>query len=59
MQKATQTPIILMRIFIVASKTAQALARHGDVRLTMNVYLHIDQQEQVAAIGMLKGVEAS
>ncbi len=41
----------------VSPKTAQALARHSDIRLTMNVYTHIDQQEQAAAIGMLKGVE--
>ncbi len=40
----------------VSPKTAQALARHSDIRLTMNVYTHIDQQEQVAAIGMLAGV---
>ncbi len=39
----------------VSPKTA--LARHSDIRLTMNVYTHIDQQEQAAAIGMLKGVE--
>lgn len=28
----------------VSPKTAQALARHSDIRLTMNVYSHIDQQ---------------
>ncbi len=39
----------------VPPKTAQALARHGDIRLTMNTYSHVGQQEQVAAIGMLKG----
>ncbi len=38
-------------------KTTQALARHNNIRLTMNVYSHIDQEEQAAAIGMLKGVE--
>ncbi len=38
----------------VSPKTAQALVRHSDIRLTMNVYSHIDQQEQEAAIGMLK-----
>ncbi len=37
----------------VSPKTA--LPRHSDIRLTMNVYSHIDQQEQAAAIGMLKG----
>ena len=41
----------------VPPKTAQALARHSDIRLTMNTYSHVDQQEQAAAIGMLKGVE--
>lgn len=40
----------------VSPKTAQALARHSDIRLTMNVYTHIDQAEQATAIGMLKGV---
>ncbi len=40
----------------VAPKTAQALARHSDIRLTMNTYSHVGQQEQAAAIGMLKGV---
>ncbi len=39
----------------VSPKTAQALARHGDIRLTMNTYSHVGQQEQAAAIGMLKG----
>ncbi len=34
-----------------------ALARHSDIRLTMNTYSHVGQQEQAAAIGMLKGVE--
>ncbi len=40
----------------VSPKTAQALARHSDIRLTMNTYSHVDQEEQAAAIGMLKGV---
>jgi integrase len=40
----------------VSPKTAQALARHSDIRLTMNVYTHIDQEEQAAAIGKLAGV---
>ncbi len=41
----------------ISPKTAQALARHSDIRLTMNTYSHVGQQEQAAAIGMLKGVE--
>ncbi len=40
----------------VPPKTAQTLARHSDIRLTMNTYSHVGQQEQAAAIGMLKGV---
>ncbi len=40
----------------VPPKTAQALARHSDIRLTMNTYSHVGQQEQAAAIGRLKGV---
>ncbi len=43
----------------VSPKTAQALARHSDIRLTMNTYSHVGQQEQAAAIGMLKGVAES
>ncbi len=31
--------------------------RHSDILLTMNTYSHVDQQEQAAAIGKLKGVE--
>ncbi len=41
----------------VPPKTAQALARHSDICLTMNTYSHVGQQEQAAAIGMLKGVD--
>ncbi len=41
----------------VSPKTAQALARHSDIRLTMNTYSHVEQEEQAAAIGMLKVVE--
>jgi integrase/recombinase XerD len=40
----------------VSPKTAQALARHSDISLTMNVYTHVDQEEQAAAIGRLPGV---
>jgi len=34
----------------VAPKTAQALARHCDIRLTMDVYTHVEQEEQATAI---------
>jgi integrase/recombinase XerD len=40
----------------VSPKTAQSLARHSDISLTMNVYTHVDQEEQAAAIGKLPGV---
>ena len=40
----------------VSPKTAQMLARHSDISLTMNVYSHVDQEEQAAAIGRLPGV---
>ncbi|MCP4543655.1 MAG: tyrosine-type recombinase/integrase [Chloroflexi bacterium] len=34
----------------IAPKTAQTLARHSDIRLTMNVYTHVDEKEQAAAV---------
>ncbi len=37
----------------ISPKTAQALARHSDIRLTMNVYTHVDEKEQAAAIARL------
>jgi integrase/recombinase XerD len=40
----------------VSPKTAQALARHSDISLTMNVYTHVDQEEQAAAINKLPEV---
>ena len=40
----------------VSPKTAQTLARHSDINLTMNVYTHVDQEEQAAAINKLPGV---
>ncbi len=40
----------------VPPKTAQALARHSDIRLTMNTYSHVGQQEQASAIGKLSGI---
>jgi len=39
----------------VDPKTAQTLARHSDIRLTMEVYTHINQQEKSAAINSLPG----
>ena len=40
----------------ISPKTAQMLARHSDIRLTMNVYSHVDQQEQAAAINSMPGL---
>ena len=40
----------------ISPKTAQTLARHSDIRLTMNVYSHVDEQEQAAAIARLPGL---
>jgi len=40
----------------VSPKTAQMLARHSDIRLTMDIYTHVDRDEQAEAIGKLKGV---
>lgn len=34
---------------------AQTLARHSDIRLTMNVYTHTELAEQTAAIAELPG----
>ena len=41
----------------VAPKTVQTLARHGDIRLTMNLYSHVDLEDQSAAIARLPGVD--
>ena len=40
----------------VKPKTAQILARHSDIRLTLNIYTHVDQEAQIAAINALPGV---
>ncbi len=40
----------------ISPKTAQTLARHSDIRLTMNIYSHVDEQEQVDAIARLPGL---
>ena len=37
----------------VAPKTAQMLARHSDIKLTMQIYTHINAQEQADAIKSL------
>src|SRR5690606_37258250 len=37
----------------VSPKIAQTLARHSDIRLTMNVYTHTDIAEKQAAVGSL------
>lgn len=34
-------------------KTAQELARHSDIRLTMDIYTHVDQSKKQAAINAL------
>ncbi|MEA1950127.1 MAG: tyrosine-type recombinase/integrase [Planctomycetota bacterium] len=41
----------------VSPKTAQTLARHSDIRLTMDVYTHVDRAEQIAAIRSLPAPE--
>jgi integrase len=37
----------------ISPKMAQVLARHSDIRLTMNVYTHVELHDQTAAIGAL------
>ena len=37
----------------ISPRMAQALARHSDIRLTMNVYTHVDLHDQTAAIAAL------
>ena len=41
----------------VAPKTVQTLARHSDIRLTMNVYTHVDRDQQAAALEALPKIE--
>ncbi len=43
----------------VPPKTAQTLARHSDISLTMNIYTHVDQAEQVKAIDALPGPQSA
>ena len=37
----------------VAPKTAQILARHSDIKMTLNIYTHVNQEEQMDAINSL------
>ena len=41
----------------VPAKTAQTLARHSDVNLTLGIYTHIAQDEEIAAINALPSPE--
>jgi len=43
----------------VSPKTAQTLARHSDIRLTMGVYTHTNLDEQVAAVNRLPSLSTS
>ncbi len=43
----------------VSPKVAQSLARHSDIRLTMNVYTHTDLDEKVDAIAKLPSFRAA
>ncbi len=38
---------------VVAPKAAQILARHSDVKMTLNIYTHVKQEEQMDAINSL------
>jgi integrase len=40
----------------IAPKTAQMLARHSNIKLTMQIYTHINAQEQADAIKSLPGL---
>ena len=41
----------------VKPKIAQTLARHSDIKLTMQIYTHINTQEQADAINSLPGLK--
>ena len=41
----------------VSPKMAQTLARHSDIALTMKIYTHVDQEEQIEAINLLPSLE--
>ncbi len=40
----------------ISPKTVQTLARHSDIRLTMNLYSHVNLEDQSAAISKLPGI---
>ena len=40
----------------VSPKTAQTLARHSDISLTMNIYSHVSEEDQIEAINALPGI---
>jgi len=40
----------------ISPKTVQTLARHSDIRLTMNLYSHVDLADRSDAISRLPGV---
>jgi len=40
----------------VSPKTAQTLARHSDISLTMNIYSHVAEEDQIEAINALPGI---
>ena len=42
----------------IRPKVVQTLARHSDIRLTLNVYTHAELADQTAAIGVLPGPPA-
>ena len=43
----------------VSPKLAQSLARHSDIRLTFNIYTHVEMSEQTDAVGSLAGPRPS
>lgn len=43
----------------VSPKVAQTMARHSDIRLTMNIYTHTDLDEKVAAVAKLPSFRAT
>ncbi|MCL2120159.1 MAG: tyrosine-type recombinase/integrase [Planctomycetaceae bacterium] len=43
----------------VDPKTAQILARHSDIHLTMNIYTHVNRKTEIAAINALPSVPKS
>ena len=42
----------------VSPKMAQTLARHSDIALTMRIYTHVDQEDQIQAINSLPSLES-